>query len=207
MKPLKFTIPMILLILLEVIIGILMLVDPMIFWREVLGLFDLVLWLFFGFLFYVRYLVGIFIFVMGIVLFIRYLRNQGNSIMGLLSPFIAIILMVAGVAFILFSDVIMEWMINIFFGDGLIYFIIGLYKLYKYFQAKKAELAISGTMIISSIMMIIIAIINATFPVRIIRSALRLIGAVLLLIAVIDVLSVIIVIRKQNEIGEVVDEV
>lgn len=203
MKPLKFTIPMMILIIFEVIFGIMLLVNP---WRcmwLVSSFLADILWIIFIFFFFARYVIGIFIFVIGIVNFIRFMREKENDDASNFSLIIAIVAMIVGVAFILFLEDICEGIEVLFFNNAFIFIIVGIYKLCKYFKSKKAELPVSGGMILSGILTIMIGIATEKFP----FSLLRLIGIAFILTTVIDVLSVIKVLRKQNEIREMVDEV
>lgn len=175
MNTVKWNTPILFLIVLEVIVGILLLLNPEGFTRMVIIVFGIVLVFF------------------GIVNLIRYVKDskEGAGYAGKLVG--GILALVFGLICIFASG----WIIGLISIIAVIYAIIliiaGVMKIQSFVQVKKADMVNGGTylMLVSGIIMIVFGVILLFRPFGTIEVLLRIAGIIALVEAVLDVISLI----------------
>lgn len=174
MKSLKNNAPSFLLILFEVVIGILLLINPQLFTRAAIICF------------------GIVLLIIGIVYLVRYQKDKkslGQKNAGTLT--IALIALILGFICTFFS----WWIIGLFAVVAIFYGIImilsGIFKISKYYDEKKLGVIGSKTSIASAVLSIILGIIIMFNPFSAINMLWIFIGISLLVEAFLDIVAAI----------------
>lgn len=186
MQTLKNNLPIIFLIILEIVVGIFLLVNPDTFTRVVIIIF------------------GIVMLLVGLSALIRYLRGRKSGAASPLTLIGAIIGLILGAICLFASGVIIGLISIIAIVYGIILIIAGCFKIQSFFDARRAGFSNSGTvlLLVSGIIMIVFGIILVFHPFGTIEVLLQIGGIVLIAEAVIDLVTLILAIKNApREVG------
>lgn len=182
MASLKKNIPVILFILFELIVGILLLVNPEAFTKAVIIFF------------------GIVMVVIGIVYIIRYLRekntpqeSKGTTLV------LAIIALVIGLICIVLTNVIIGIFAMVAILYGVILIISGIFKIKAYHDSKKEGYSVSFLMLLSAVIAVVLGVIIVINPFTSFYLLWMFIGLALIIEAVIDLIAVIMAKKKTAQ--------
>lgn len=187
MRTFKLYLPSILSILLEIVIGVLLMVDAE---KLTVAIFTLF---------------GVALLVLALVMTIRYLKSRkegdGNAFMLITAilAFISGLVLAAGASMIVNLGVRLY---AIFYGAVMI--VNGILKISEFISLKKQGAAASGLRIISGILSIILGIVVISFNNMAISVVGLIIGITLLVEAVMDIMALIMV-RRADRIGGIYD--
>lgn len=182
METVKRNLPIVLLIALEIVIGIFLLVNPEGFTRAVIIIF------------------GIVMLFTGISLLIRYLRGKKNGTVGSGTLVLSIIALIIGAICTFASGVIIGLISIMAIIYGIILIVAGCFKIQSFLDVRRAGLTNTGTilMLISGIIMIIFGIILVFHPFGTIEVLLQIGGVILIIEAVIDLISLVMLARSAK---------
>lgn len=192
MKFLKNSLPTILFVLFEIVVGVMLLVNPEAFTTSVIIIFGALL-VIFGAIYLVKYLLA--------------RRKQEQSTLMLVMSLVAVSL---GVFAIICAQFIFTLFVFIAVMYAIIMLISGLFKIQNYVHAKKEELPSSPITVISAVISVILGVIVVLNPFGTTHVLWVFVGIMILVEALIDIVSLILAARTwkdqpENEVIEIVE--
>ncbi len=173
MKFLKASFPILLLFLFEVAVGVFLFTKPESFTKTVIVLFGAVL------------------LIAGIVYLVRYFVEKKKGEENVLSLIVAVVSLCAGIFLAFFPGLIMGIITVMAVIYGVILIVSGIYKIQNYIQDKKVGLPVSKISLLSGILAILLGIVVILFPEGIVVTGWRLTGIAMIVEAVADLVSAI----------------
>lgn len=174
MKFIKNNFSVILLLIAEIIIGIMLLVEPVKFTKALIIVF------------------GIILVIIGIIFLIRYFSDKKNNLNPSAAAIVlSIISIVIGLVIVIFPEAIMGLFPVIAVIYGIFLIISGIYKFVVYAEIKKTGVPASALYIVSGILSLILGIIIVIHPFTAVGVLWTFTGIALIVGGVVDIISLI----------------
>lgn len=189
MKFFKENLHTIIMILFQVIIGVLLLINPDTFTRAVLTAF------------------GVVMLIIGVTHVIKYFKRKDESLFPALRLTAGIISLIIGVIFTFFTSLIMGVFSLIAVIYGIILLVSGVFKMQDFFQAKKYKPYVPVVIFLSAAVSVILGLIIIINPFETTLLVFRFAGISMLVGAVTDIITLILIGKsaRKNKVIEITE--